>query len=276
MRRSLFLISLALSSAACSQSPAENTADEPALVATADAAADAGAPAADTAKAVDFEDDDTEGEAVREFAYKWPSAVSATPALAKRLTAEREKALAEQKAEWAEALQTSPEGCISCVNRGYEVEWKVVADIPGWLSLSQDFYVFTGGAHGNYGRRSMVWNRETGEGMDGIALFKSPVTLENALGRKLCDALDRQRERKRGMKVDRAAGGIFDDCPGLDEASVFVGSSDGEHFDRIGIYFGPYVAGSYAEGAYELNFPVTASVLDAVKPEFAEAFRVAR
>ena len=69
---------------------------------------------------------------------------------------------------------------------------------------------------------------------------------------------------------------MFDDCPGIDEATVLVGSSNGESFDRIGIYFGPYVAGAYAEGDYELNFSVTPAVLDAVKPEFANAFSVKR
>ena len=69
---------------------------------------------------------------------------------------------------------------------------------------------------------------------------------------------------------------MFDNCPGLDEATVLVGSSNGNTFDRIGIYFGPYVAGPYAEGAYELDFDVTASVIDAVKPAYAGAFSVRR
>ncbi|HBM05432.1 MAG TPA: hypothetical protein DD369_07510, partial [Erythrobacter sp.] len=68
----------------------------------------------------------------------------------------------------------------------------------------------------------------------------------------------------------------FDDCPGLDEASVLLGSSNGKTFDRLSVYFGPYVAGPYAEGDYELDFPVTASVLDAVKPDYADAFSVKR
>ena len=62
--------------------------------------------------------------------------------------------------------------------------------------------------------------------------------------------------------------------PGLDEASILIGSSNGRTFDRISVYFGPYVAGAYAEGDYELDFDVTASVIDAVKPEYADAFSV--
>ena len=57
---------------------------------------------------------------------------------------------------------------------------------------------------------------------------------------------------------------------------MLVGSSNGRTFDRIGIWYGPYVAGPYAEGAYELDFPVDARVLAAVKPEYEAAFSQAR
>ena len=272
MRQRLFLISLALSSASCSPAPdparVENDPQGAAATATPETESDI--------VGVQFEDNDKDGDAVREFAYSWPAEISAIPELAAQLQKERDAALAEQKAEWDRSRAEFPSDCISCVNRGYETEWKVVAQIPGWLSLSFDNYLYTGGAHGNYGRGSMVWDREGKVGIDGIDLFNSPVALENALGTALCDKLNQNRESKRGAPVDRSSGDIFNDCPGLDEASVFVGSSNGEYFDRIGIYFGPYVAGSYAEGAYELDFPVTGSVLDAVKPQYAGAFRVQR
>ena len=60
--------------------------------------------------------------------------------------------------------------------------------------------------------------------------------------------------------------GVFDACPGVEEATVLVGSANGKTFDRISVWYGPYVAGSYAEGAYELDFPMTAAML-ATYPE---------
>ena len=273
MHARLFLISLALSSAACTQSPVVSEGQGEAPVVFARAVQGDDNPA--QADPVDFEDNAEDGPARRAFAYSWPAEVSAIPALASQLAIQRDEALAKQKSDWQEARITfAGEDCATCVNLGFEREWKVVADIPGWLSLSSDLYLYTGGAHGTYGRSSLLWDRENGEGVRGIDMFESAVALENALGAKLCDALDREREKRRGTKVDRASGDVFTDCPGLDEASVFIGSSDGLRFDRIGIYFGPYVAGSFAEGAFELDFPVTASVLDAVKPAYADAFRV--
>jgi len=275
MRNCLFLISLALSSAACTQSPAFTEVQDDAPSVSASASAEAVSSGGDTPAKVAFEDDARDGDAVREFAYSWPSEVSAIPELANLLRSERDEALAEQKAEWDRSrAEFAGEDCVSCVGRGYEVTWKVAADIPGWLSLTRDLYLYTGGAHGMSGRTSLVWDRANSVGIDGSELFKSAVALENALGAKLCATLNKEREERRGSPVDPQSDAIFEDCPSLDEASIFVGSSDGKHFDRIGVYFGPYVAGPYAEGSYELDFPVSASVLDAVKPAYAKAFRV--
>ena len=100
------------------------------------------------------------------------------------------------------------------------------------------------------------------------------MALEQGLGRRLCDTLNAAREKRRGMGIEESSTEMFDQCPGVDEASVLLGSSNGKTFDRIAVYFGPYVAGPYAEGEYELDFDVTASLIDAVKPEYAEAFSV--
>ena len=278
MRTPLFLISLVLSSVACApsgdeagQSVAgpENPQDPAAPQAPA-------APDADAAQAFTFEDQEQRDGGTREFAYSWPREVSSIDALAEQLEKERAEALAAQKREWEQSLSDFPGDCVSCKSRGFEKEWQVVADMPGYLSLSAKLYEYTGGAHGNYGKQSLIWDKERDRSLAGIDLFNSPVALENALGARLCDALDRARERKRGIAVNRASGDAFNDCPGLDEASLLIGSSNGQTFDRIGVYFGPYVAGAYAEGDYELNFPVTGSVLDAVKPEYANAFSVKR
>lgn len=278
MRMLLFLISLALSSAGCSptrengnQSLAEVDPDSRAL-----ATATANVEEQDAVRAVAFEDDAEDRGGKREFSYSWPAAVSAVEPLAERLRSERDEALTEQKAEWQDALINSPQDCVSCRSRGYEKEWKVVAELDGWLSLSADFYTYSGGAHGIYGKQSLVWDKRSETAIDGAEIFKSAVALENALGAGLCRELNRARERKRGVAVDPQGGSTFNDCPGMDEASVLIGSSTGEYFDRIGVYFGPYVAGPYAEGDYELDFPVTTSIIDAVKPEYVSAFRVKR
>lgn len=270
MFRALFPISLLLSSAACSSqadyAKSAGIEGDPAAVTTA-------APAA---KPVAFADNAEQGGGAREFAYNWPAAVSAQPELAKQLTAERDRLLAEEKREWAASLAESPPDCTGCRNRSYTMEWKVIADTPGFLSLSGEFSTYTGGAHGMYGLRSLVWDKAAKKAVDGAALFRSTEALDAALGPKLCAALNAEREKRRGEPVLPPAEGDtgFSACQYTKDATVLVGSSNGKAFDRIGVWFGPYVAGSYAEGAYELNFPVDAGALKAVKPEYATAFAV--
>ena len=122
----------------------------------------------------------------------------------------------------------------------------------------------------------LVWNEQAGVALNGIELFASPAVLEAALGSKLCDALEAERLRRRGPEYLPDPDDPFSQCPGIDQATVLVDSSNGRAFDRIGVYFGPYVAGPYAEGAFELEFPVDAKVLDAVKPEYRAAFTIRR
>ena len=270
MRAPLFLISLALSSAACSDGAeyaekAEGTDPQNGGV---QALASAGAIATAEARSI------AEETERYDFAYSWPAEAAAEPKLSAYLETKaeglREDLKKESDEDWdaAQGQEWTPR------QHSTSVEWKVVADIPGYLSLSRHLATYSGGAHGMYGVQSLVWDREAEKAMKGIELFTSPVALEQGIGQRLCDTLNKAREKRRGMKVEEGSDDIFDKCPGLDEASILIGSSNGRTFDRISVYFGPYVAGAYAEGDYELDFDVTASVIDAVKPEYADAFSV--
>ena len=154
----------------------------------------------------------------------------------------------------------------------YTLEWKVVSELPNWLSLSADIATYTGGAHGNSTVRSLVWDKQREQSQRAIAMFSSPAALEKALGDRFCDALDRERAKRRGEPLAEDSNGLFDKCPGIGELEVLVGSSNRRSFNRLTLYAGPYVAGPYVEGAYEVHLPVDAAVLDAVKPEYREAF----
>ncbi|WP_379922274.1 PdaC/SigV domain-containing protein [Erythrobacter sp. R86502] len=228
------------------------------------------APAAPDATKVTFSDNASQGEAKREFGYAWPAEVSAVPLLAKQFTAERDKLLAEQKADWTEAIaEYGNSDCIACVNRGFGKTWEVVADLPRFLSLSASFYAYTGGAHGNSAHDALVWDREKNAAIKPAAMFRSPAALQDALGAAWCKALKAQRTKRLGEEY--SDDGFFP-CPPIADLTVLVGSSDKQAFDRIGLIAAPYVAGSYAEGDYEVTMPVNAAVLAAVKPEYKAAF----
>lgn len=234
-------------------------------------------PAPPPAEAVDFTDNAKQGEAARDFAYGWPKQASAIPPLAAMLSERRDDALSQQKKEWDEALaEFGPEGCISCTNREYSLEWKLVTDTPRFLSLSGEGYLYTGGAHGMPLLDTLVWDREAraGEG-DTVAvmdMFTSADAITAAVQGPFCAALDKERKERRGEYYE--PGGMFTECPGLDELVILLGSSNKKAINRIGLIAPPYVAGPYVEGSYEVTVPVTSAVLDAVKPRYKDAFAV--
>jgi hypothetical protein len=226
------------------------------------------------AEPVAFSDVAYQGTAERDFTYGWPAEVSAVPALVERFTAERDTLLTEQKDEWTQSLREFGDSdCFACVNRSYDKTWAVVADLPRFLSLSASFHAYTGGAHGNGAYNALVWDRQAKAAFDPKAMFRSDQALQDALGAPWCTAL--RAERKQRMGEDFSDDGFFQ-CPPIADLTVLVGSSDKRAFNRIGLLAAPYVAGSYAEGTYEVTLPVTAKVLDAVKPEYREAFALAK
>jgi hypothetical protein len=261
---------LAVILAGCS-APADSAA---AAGASATATASANATTQAKAGAVAFEDNAEKDGGTREFAYKWPAAASAVPALAERFTTERDKALAEQKADWDSALaEFAGEDCAGCKSLAFSKEWKVVADLPRYLSLSADIYLYTGGAHGNSGFDALVWDREAGAALDPETMFRSEAALQDALGAGWCKALKAERQKRMG--ADFTDDGFFP-CPAIADLTLLPGSSDKQTFNRIGLIAAPYVAGSYAEGPYEVTLPVTQAVLAAVKPEYKAAFALAK
>ena len=233
------------------------------------ASASASAAAGDAA-ATKLEDKAEQDGASREFSYGWPAAVSAVPALQQRFQQERDAALAEQKRDWQSTLtELAGEDCTGCKSMSFEKNWAVVADLPRFLSLSADMYFYTGGAHGNSGFDALVWDREAGAALAPEAMFRSEAALQDALGAAWCKALN--AEKRKRMGGDFSDDGFFP-CPPITDLTVLLGSSDKQRFNRIGLIAAPYVAGSYAEGPYEITLPVTPAVLAAVKPEYKAAF----
>lgn len=223
---------------------------------------------------MEFEDNAEKNGGSREFAYKWPAQVSAIPALAARFTTERETQLAEQKAEWLEAIaEFAGEDCVSCTSRGFSKEWKVVADLPRYFSLSADTYIYTGGAHGNSAFDTLVWDKDKGAAIAPRAMFRSEEDLQAAFYAPWCEALKAERIKRLGE--DYSDDGFFN-CPPIADLTLLLGSSNKKTFDRIGLIAAPYVAGSYAEGPYEVTLPVTPAVLAAVKPAYKSAFALAK
>ncbi|SOB87438.1 protein of unknown function [Sphingomonas guangdongensis] len=207
-----------------------------------------------------------------EFSYSFPSAAAAIPGLAAWFEADRARARAQVAKESA-AFRAEREADDTPFRKyTTSVAWSVVADTPRLLSLSALTNDYTGGAHGSPGFGALVWDKTAGRRLKPTALFQSEAALQEALGADFCTALDAERAKRRGEPVDRASGDMFDECPRVNEATLILGSRSKRAIDRVGLLVGPYVAGSYAEGSYDLTFPITPALLAAVKPAYRDAF----
>jgi len=66
---------------------------------------------------------------------------------------------------------------------------------------------------------------------------------------------------------------MFGECPKYEELTVLLADADKNgRFDRIKVVADQYVAGPYAEGPYEISLPITAAMIDRLKPEYRPSF----
>lgn len=274
MPRNLSVMAIALLAAACDPqaTPAGDPAPAPSPSASATPTGEAsatpteGARQRNGARSVAEETDDYL------FEYAYPSAAGNIDRLGDLLDTRLERVRGELAASSAEARRQARDDGFPYNKHSYQGTWSVVTELPGFLSLSHEFATYSGGAHGHYGVSSLVWDKQANKALEGVQLFTSPKALGDALGDRWCKGLDAER-RKKGLEPPEEESGVFPKCPGIEELTVLVGSSNRRHFNRLTLYAGPYVAGPYAEGAYEVDLNVDAKVLGAVKPEYRDAFR---
>ncbi len=209
---------------------------------------------------------------VWDFKYSYPAQAGRIAPLRAMLDAREQKALADLKQQAIDGRAIADEQGFPFNPYALQVEWKTVTDLPDWLSLSSQIYSFSGGAHGNTGFDTLLWNKRTNKALAPMDLFASADALQTAATGAFCVALNKQREAKRGEAVDPTKDDWMNTCPKISETTVILGSSNSRTFDRIGFLIDPYTAGPYAEGTYEVTLPVTKAILATVKPQFASSF----
>lgn len=210
-----------------------------------------------------------------EFHYAWPAEASAVPQLADRFRKEMDKAKAQLIAG-AEADKMSREEQ-GAEFHGYmsSTEYNTAGQSDRLLSLSLEVGSYEGGAHGNAGFGALLWDRAKVREINFADLFAAPDNMDRLLTQRWCDALNKEREKKRGEPV--GSGGLFDDCPKLDEIAIIPGDKDKNgRFDRLSMVASPYVAGPWVEGAYEIELGVTPELLAALKGEYRISFEASQ
>ena len=207
-----------------------------------------------------------------EFSYAYPAEAGAIPALRAALDRELDKARADLVTEASsDRAGAAKDGYPYRAHSGI-TEWKIVSDLPGWLSLSAELYGFSGGAHGMSNFDALLWDRAANVRRAPLDLFASTPAFRAAVKAPFCRALDRERAKRRGPDYPKDDE-MFSQCiDPVKEATIILGSRNGRTFDRVGFLIAPYAAGPYAEGSYEVTLPVTPAIRAAVKPQYRGSF----
>ncbi|QTD57148.1 PdaC/SigV domain-containing protein [Parasphingorhabdus cellanae] len=213
------------------------------------------------------------------FEYRYPKSLSRDSRLYDYLNQDRKKEYTkfstDADRDHADAAAIGENGP-RLLPYDYQVHWSQEADIPAFISLTQHWYGFYGGAHGIYGTKSWIWNKSQKKMVEPLMLFRSAEAFNQALQTEFCKQLNEQRAEKRGQPVVTDSDDSFDKCITPSGHAIILGSTTGNSFDSIKINVGPYAAGPYVEGDYEIDLSVTKAIMGAVKPAYRENFAIKR
>jgi hypothetical protein len=206
-----------------------------------------------------------------DFAYSYPAAAAAVPQVAALLDKRAADAKAGALKEARDDRSAAAKDDFPFHAHLYHADWTAAGDTPRFLSLVGEIGTYTGGAHGMTVYQPLLWDKTAGKEVDPAYLYTSAAAAEAALRTRFCDALDRERAKKRGEPVKRSDQ-PFDDCIDPMKETLVPTASGQRAVDGLTVYVAPYDAGPYAEGSYEIPLPVDAALLKAVKPEYRGAF----
>jgi hypothetical protein len=254
---------------ACKQAPAPGTADNVDNAAAAQFAdrMSGTPPPTPPAKPISV----AEKSDMLEFSYSYPAQAAAIPFLVdrfgKELASSKADALAMAKDDKAAAVQSD----FPFHAHSLETKWAVSADTPRFLALRSETYTYTGGAHGMTGYETLLWDKARKRETSVRAVMTSPAAFAAAIHDRFCKELDRQRAEKRGAPVVRGDDDFTKCIDPMDQVLAYT-SKDGKLIDGVTVIVGPYNAGPYAEGSYDVGLPVDAALRKAIKTEYQDGF----
>jgi hypothetical protein len=211
------------------------------------------------------------GELTRDyaFAFVYPAASQTIPAL-KRLL--RDQAIRDRALLALDAAATSE----LAIPYGYDAEWRMDAVTPELGAASGTVRTFRGGAHGALQYRTILIDRRADRQIRLNELF-APNLFENSLfGRKIrgiravqasfCRALTAQVRARRSDPAIEVA------CPDIEEQPVTLVCGPRGRIEAMRALLDPYVVGGWADGPYEVDFPLDARIIGNMKQRYRVAF----
>ncbi|PZN94717.1 MAG: hypothetical protein DCF31_08720 [Alphaproteobacteria bacterium] len=196
--------------------------------------------------------------------WRWraPPETATQPALLRQLRATALKDAAKAGADAGRDAASAKKDGFPFRRYEFVTDWSLAADTPNLLALSGLVYSFTGGAHGNTGYASKIWDKQAKRAISIDALFTDWPRARRLIEPAFCRALAEEQKRRIGNAGPDSA------CPKLAEQPIVPWGEFGARAPQLRVLLGPYVAGSYAEGSYLITLPWPQGVKSLVKPAY--------
>lgn len=204
----------------------------------------------------------------------WPAEVNAIPELEKLIREPAEKALADYSRNAREDKARREKDGFDFNPYEYSDSVDVVGQTSRLLSLARHHTEYGGGAHPNHGTDGILWDRDARASIKVSSLLADGSTLERLYRDAYCKALNDERAvRRQGQDAATGAEDPFGQCPNFSEIEIMpTGPAQGGALTTLVFHADPYVAGPYVEGDYDVDLPVSAAFLAALKPEYRSSF----
>ncbi|MGZ8998456.1 MAG: DUF3298 and DUF4163 domain-containing protein [Allosphingosinicella sp.] len=200
------------------------------------------------------------------FAYNYPAEAAAVPAIDSLLRKDAREAEAQTRRFAKESRREAGRADRPFLVHEYREEWRTDANLTELLALSGAIYTFTGGAHGNTRFVTFLWDRSAAQRIEFRDLFSDSHAALGALQRQYCPLLETERRERLDGEEGRT------DCPDVADQPIAVVAGPSGLIEGFRILIEPYAAGSYAEGTYEIDVPLSDELLRLVRARFAAAF----
>lgn len=209
------------------------------------------------------------------FSVVWPREAAAIPRLDAHLRDEALRAEVRFEATAEELLSLAGE---DRPRLSYEQVWRVNAFLPELIALSSTTSTDRGGAHGGIEYRTILFDRRRNRQIQLTDIFtigafehdllgQRPVG-EGAVQRAFCRAL-------RGEVIARRQGATVSiECPKALDLPITLVCSERGRIEAMRVLIAPYIVGPWAEGPYEVDFPIDAMMMAAIRRRFRPAFAV--
>jgi hypothetical protein len=204
---------------------------------------------------------------------KLPEAVRGQPELHTRLYAASVKDL-KAFIEGAQADRTEAGGDQGMPAYESMITFDTPVETGKLFSLARSDYEFTGGAHGNTSYDGVMWDKAMKRMVEPAGLLRPGVAL-SALDTVLCAALNVEKRKRdpqaAALTLTPKSAGDWS-CPHAADTPIVLapGSEPGKAGGLV-FLIGPYQAGPYAEGSYEVPVP-QAAIRSLLAPAYADEF----